>query len=812
MEKGFNIRINVNGVNKYVINEEFVDDASYLTETTSDASSIYYGINEDAGDFSVWDFDGTFRDIISDSISADEDIVVEFYIEDNKIGSGIIESADLVDGNKIEFHVSSVLRNLEKINFDKYLDTYTFYNLYVDALDGLGFDSGDLSASQDSNIVTKLKNTSAEAYFDNDNSYNIIDYICQALQLNFILDKEGKPLLVDSNPICYTSDVSNAINIPDSYIIGDVENDAFVTNKIDAIDIAYSKKNVETETETVVFIGSDNTYTTDNVLDRMKELSSTTAPNYNIFKDFIYDYWDDFSGDNYYDGGSNDITDHAKLVADGSYVETVKDDEELIPFYEKRKQLLYETKLSSDSSIFSYQFIRKLYHNYWATISNKKDHNLVKISNIDKYNKMESSVNCLQYYDNLYIPATLPTKSGTGAFTAIIRSGYYDGYIKIYSNGSLLQTITLDDGYGIYVPLSDYTKMLRLTAYESNLSKDVSLATGTITGTMQIRKDSGSSSDILYYSGVYTIVLKCCDITYVSSPTNSSDSNALDRDYANFISNTDYSIPTETDDIDEFVEDSADVDIKDKTSQFIIVLDANKYVEKTINITDSGIPAMVVKNSVAETYIEKPIPIGLEILCTQSDTGYNYPLGNPYNLVGFGMYDHPDVYFADSSDIVFANLEEQYNEAGVSTEEALSYGRKRLIPLSYSVSVYGDKETTSFENVDASTSNINTSKHSISLESNILLKQTLCDTIKTNVLKYYKVGVRTAKCNIFAKDFYNTSGAKVVDRKAGQIIDVNDIVCFNNDDSELWRVVGREINVSDDIYETLTLREIVARI
>lgn len=702
MAKGFNIRVNVNGVNKYIINEEFIDSVSYLTETSSNASDIYYGINEDTGDISVYDFDETFRKILSDSIENNEEVGVDLYLGDNKIGSGITESAELVEDNKIDFHLSSILSGLQQVNFSKRFDNYTFFDLYIEALSGLGFvyedeSNNDLSPLQEAAIILKLQSTSDKVYFDNDNSYNIIEYICQAFQLAFILDNNGKPLLVDANPICEKADVANAINLSDNYIIGDIEKDAFVTNKTEAVGIKYFTTHEDVEKNTVVYNSSVDLFSVDTYFRLRKQFDSgINSTNHNIFEDVIDDYYNDIP----YNGGTTNVNSGATKKADAAYVEIVKGDDGNIHFAEKRKESNNTTKLISDSgdtlsTLKSYQYIRKLYINGYDTFDDTSNNGLVKISNVEKYKKAEAKVRCLTEYSNLYIGNISQTKK--------------------YSN------FVVDS----------------------------------------------------------------------------------DRTYPE-ISSTDY-------EIEKFIEENSNLDINSITTQFYLGENTKSeriYSRKDLTITNDGIPEDEVSFESGKYTVSFFVPIGLELLCAQDDSAQDYPLGAPYNPCGFLIYEHPELYEA----IDYSTYEKTYNDAGVSFKEGLSFGRKRLIPLSYDISIYGDKTTTSFDEVDNSTDNIKTSKNSYEASSNILVDKDRSNTIKSNILDYYKKGVRTAKCTIFAKDFYNVSGVKVVDSKKGQIVDINDIVCFNNDDDELWRVVGREINVSDDIYETLTLREIVKTI
>lgn len=113
---------------------------------------------------------------------------------------------------------------------------------------------------------------------------------------------------------------------------------------------------------------------------------------------------------------------------------------------------------------------------------------------------------------------------------------------------------------------------------------------------------------------------------------------------------------------------------------------------------------------------------------------------------------------------------------------------EEYIPQKVEVTFYGDVQTTSFEEKDLSTPNINVANNAVSIPTNELM-QNISDVtaIRDNILSDYANGVPTATVDVFCG---------LGDWKNGEVIKPNEIVTFDDDiddngDKNYWRVTGR---------------------
>lgn len=104
------------------------------------------------------------------------------------------------------------------------------------------------------------------------------------------------------------------------------------------------------------------------------------------------------------------------------------------------------------------------------------------------------------------------------------------------------------------------------------------------------------------------------------------------------------------------------------------------------------------------------------------------------------------------------------------------------------VSLYGDKRVVSFEEVDASSANIENATTTVSVSTNELMQaRRAVDTIRDNIIEDYANGVPTATIDLFCG---------VGDWKNGEIIQPNDTIAFPDDVDRNgrmndWKVTGR---------------------
>ena len=136
-------------------------------------------------------------------------------------------------------------------------------------------------------------------------------------------------------------------------------------------------------------------------------------------------------------------------------------------------------------------------------------------------------------------------------------------------------------------------------------------------------------------------------------------------------------------------------------------------------------------------------------------------------------------------------------------------------PVKLTFSVYGNKRTITFNNIQSATKNIDTVKTKVSIgASSFVQTQEIADTIKNNILGDYISGVSNGTVKVSCSDYYNQNGEKVIDWTRGQILQVNQVVYFDGDtyqdgSQRYWKIKGRKFQKTGVPFVDLELEEVV---
>lgn len=144
--------------------------------------------------------------------------------------------------------------------------------------------------------------------------------------------------------------------------------------------------------------------------------------------------------------------------------------------------------------------------------------------------------------------------------------------------------------------------------------------------------------------------------------------------------------------------------------------------------------------------------------------------------------------FWEATITILVGKEAKHSFVGSTTSIDNEYIGGRFTPLSVDISFYGDVYTVSFEEVDASSANIENATTTVSVPTSEVM-QNISDVtaIRDNILSDYANGVPTATVDVFCG---------LGDWKNGEVIKPNEIVTFDDDiddngDKNYWRVTGR---------------------
>ena len=140
---------------------------------------------------------------------------------------------------------------------------------------------------------------------------------------------------------------------------------------------------------------------------------------------------------------------------------------------------------------------------------------------------------------------------------------------------------------------------------------------------------------------------------------------------------------------------------------------------------------------------------------------------------------------------------------------------------SIEISLYGDVKKIEFSDTIEKHLGANDARLKVTIPSNKLLQdktffgsKKLSDVMSSNILSDYANGVKTARLTVVAVDYYDSNGNKVLNKDAGELIQVGDIVEVEgqkNKNGELikWRVTGSNFKYDGEPLQELELMELI---
>lgn len=140
----------------------------------------------------------------------------------------------------------------------------------------------------------------------------------------------------------------------------------------------------------------------------------------------------------------------------------------------------------------------------------------------------------------------------------------------------------------------------------------------------------------------------------------------------------------------------------------------------------------------------------------------------------------------------------------------------RRVPISLEVSVYGNKRTIYFNDVQVQNEEPTNSGESIHISAGRLLQSgtflnkeiAVAENIKNTIFSDYSKGVPTAHFTVCCGNYYYKDGAIAIDWSKGQILKCEDLITLDNDfdkngNQRRWRITGVEF-----VYDNEPLLEI----
>lgn len=260
----------------------WINQLSTLSQSTSDAGDINYGIIANSGNAEIQDLDGEIKDYVADGVIEPSNVPIELYINNNKVQTHITTDSNYVEKDKaLKLDFTNTTSLWENITYNTRALTpmTTLYVLLNEVLVSLGYTSAQISTMLSKTMVYGTSPASTGTvenylkainipypYLNADKANATINKICTLAQLNMYMDENNLPVFVSARPLATNSEIANALHITKTFMKSELEKSIILKNKYNGVDM--SAKQV------VDALNIDSNYTTKNITPTSTYLTS----------------------------------------------------------------------------------------------------------------------------------------------------------------------------------------------------------------------------------------------------------------------------------------------------------------------------------------------------------------------------------------------------------------------------------------------------------------------------------------------------------------------------------------------------------
>ena len=298
---------------KLVLDKTKIKNIESLSQTNSDASTIFYGVLASSGRLEILDYDGTIKKYINEGIIDIGNIIVKVYINKKLIQQHISTNNSYNNENKIlTLDLSNTIMRLNDINYARpfisnkiqttkssyaYPEIVTLYHIAIDLFNSIGYyineENEDILFGEqvllNSNTIGKIRDlfksiTIDFPYISKDSVFNNINKICTVAQVYLILDENGFLKFISARPL---KTKKNTIFIPKNKQYNVFTHELILNNSYDKV---ISSVNLFEKKRDTIYSSNDLTVSKD----------KNYIGNNQGINDSIYDVYGGISDNNYW--------------------------------------------------------------------------------------------------------------------------------------------------------------------------------------------------------------------------------------------------------------------------------------------------------------------------------------------------------------------------------------------------------------------------------------------------------------------------------------------------------------------------------
>lgn len=223
----------------------YIDSITSTSQSTTDPSTIQYGVLANSGSAEIRDIDGSLKNMIVDGELESSNVLAKILVNGNQIQSHITNDSDYDEQNtELSLEFTNKLQSFDSLYFKGKRITNvstTLYALLEEILVSAGYASADIPNMMSNDIKTYLENINIPyPYLEYSTYRNVIDKICEVGQLQLFEDDNGQlkfisaiPKLLDTDIPMLITDTQKKSNLTKSLILKNKINNIFIEeNKI----------------------------------------------------------------------------------------------------------------------------------------------------------------------------------------------------------------------------------------------------------------------------------------------------------------------------------------------------------------------------------------------------------------------------------------------------------------------------------------------------------------------------------------------------------------------------------------------------
>ena len=223
----------------------YIDSITSTSQSTTDPSTIQYGVLANSGSAEIRDIDGSLKNMILNGELESSNVPTRILVNGNQIQSHITSDSDYDEQNtELSLEFTNKLQSFNNLYFKGKRITNvstTLYALLEEILVSAGYASADIPNMMTNDIKTYLENINIPyPYLEYSTYRDVIDKICEVGQLQLFEDNNGQlkfisaiPKLSDTDIPILVTDTQKKSNLTKSLILKNKINNIFIEeNKI----------------------------------------------------------------------------------------------------------------------------------------------------------------------------------------------------------------------------------------------------------------------------------------------------------------------------------------------------------------------------------------------------------------------------------------------------------------------------------------------------------------------------------------------------------------------------------------------------